>query len=403
MKVLQINSVCGIKSTGRICTDLADVLTDNGHECKIAYGREIVPEKYREYAVKIGSDFDVNMHVLNSRLFDSSGWGSKHVTKKFIKWVMEYNPDIIHLHNIHGYYINIEILFNYLAEIEKPVIWTLHDCWSLTGHCVYFTAHGCDKWKGGCYKCDQMKTYPKSYIGDNSKKNWNIKKNLFTDIKNMTLITPSTWLANVVKESYLNKYPIEVIPNGIDINTFKLTPSDFRRKYNLENKIIILGVASIWDERKGLYDFIELSKKITEEYIIVLIGLSKNQLKALPVNIIGITKTNNITELAEIYTTADVFINFSKEETMGLVTVESLACGTPVIVLNKTAIPEVVDESCGIIIEDNNIEIVIQSLEHALLLKRDNCIKRAQLYEKQQQYLKYINIYQSMYNSINGE
>ena len=331
MKVLQINSVCGIRSTGRICTDLADVLLQDGHECKIAYGRESVPEKYRKIAVRIGNDLDAKMHALQSRIFDNAGFGSRLATEKFIEWVKEYNPDIIHLHNIHGYYINIEVLFKYLAESNKPVIWTLHDCWAFTGHCAYYSYVKCDKWKTGCFNCPQKKRYPSSLLWDSSKQNWQKKKALFTSVKNMTLVTPSKWLANEVKKSFLSNYPMKVIANGIDLDVFKPTPSDFKEKNGLVGKKIILGVASSWSECKGLKDFIELSKILDEKYKIVLVGLSGNQIKELPENVMAISRTNNVKELAEIYTAADIFFNPTYEDNFPTVNLEAQACGTPVI------------------------------------------------------------------------
>ena len=331
MKVLQINSVCGIRSTGRICTDLAEVLEQSGHECKIAYGRETVPEKYQKYAVRIGTDMDVKIHALQSRIFDNTGFGSKKATEKFIEWVKEYDPDVIHLHNIHGYYINIEVLFNYLAEADKPVIWTLHDCWTFTGHCAHYSYVKCEKWKKGCEKCPQKKEYPSSLILDSSKKNWERKKDLFTSVKNMTFVTPSRWLANQVEQSFLRKYPVKVIPNGLDLNVFKPTPSDFRNIHNLEGKKIILGVASAWGPRKGLDDFVELSKILGENSKIVLVGVTAKQKKELPKNILAIERTNSVKELAEIYTAADVLFNPTYEDTYPTVNLEAQACGTPVV------------------------------------------------------------------------
>lgn len=331
MKVLQINSVCGIRSTGRICTDIADVLTANGHECKIVYGRETVPEKYKKYAVRIGSNTDVKLHALESRLFDNSGFGSKKETNDFIKWVKEYDPDVIHLHNIHGYYINIEILFNYLKSCNKRIIWTLHDCWPFTGHCSYFTMVKCEQWKAHCSYCVQKHCYPSSILADHCKSNFERKRALFSGIKDMTLITPSKWLADLVSESFLKKYPVKVIHNGIDLSVFKPTESDLRKKYGLTDKKVILGVASVWDERKGLDDFIKLSDLLDRQYQIVLIGLSDRQLKKMPDNVIGIKRTDSVTELAQWYTTADVFINLTYEDNYPTVNLEAQACGTPCI------------------------------------------------------------------------
>lgn len=333
MKVLFINSVCGIGSTGRICTDLAQQLEAEGHEVKIAYGRNgIVPEKFQKYAVRIGSDWDVRIHGMKARLFDAMGLGSREATQKFIKWVEEFNPDIIHLHNIHGYYINIEILFKYLKTCGKKIIWTLHDCWTFTGHCAYFDFYGCDKWISGCKgTCACKKDYPATLLLSRAEENYQIKKSLFTGINNLTIVTPSQWLASLVKKSFLSEYNVKVIHNGVNTDVFKPTPSEIKSIYSIGNKKIILGVASIWDRRKGLETFIELSKQIEDDYKIILIGLNKEQIKKLPNVIIGIERTNNTKELAEFYSAADVFLNPTLEDNYPTTNIEAIACGTPVI------------------------------------------------------------------------
>ena len=328
-----INSVCGVGSTGRICTDLAQQFEDAGDEVKIAYGRSsTAPDKYKKYAVKIGNGFGVKLHAFKTRLTDKHGLGSKCATKKFLKWADEYNPDLLWLHNIHGYYINYELLFDWIkSRPDMQVKWTLHDCWAFTGHCSYFDMAKCEKWKSHCEKCVQKRRYPESFVKDNSKQNFDRKKEAFIGVKNMTLITPSKWLADLVKQSFLSEYPVEVVYNTIDINIFKPMPSDFREKYNLEDKKIILGVASVWDERKGLNDFIKLSEMLGGDYKIVLVGLSEKQLKTIPENILGIERTNSVQELAEIYTAADVFLNLTYEDNYPTVNLESQACGTPCI------------------------------------------------------------------------
>lgn len=345
MRVLLINSVCGIRSTGRICTDLAQKFEEEGHEVKIAYGRvDEVPQQFQKYAVRIGNDLDLKIHALRTRILDEHGFGSKRATKEFLEWAEQYNPDLVWLHNIHGYYINIEMLFDWIkSRPNMQVKWTLHDCWAFTGHCSHFSVVQCDQWKTQCVSCVQRDRYPASKFKDNCCLNFERKKAAFTEVSNMTLITPSKWLANLVRESYLKEYPIEVQYNTIDYNIFKPTESDFRNKYNLEGKKIILGVASTWDDRKGLNDFLELSGLLDEQYIIVLVGLSEQQITKLPENIIGITRTNNAEELASIYTVATVFVNPSREETFGLTTVEAIACGTPVIVYKGTACEEIIE------------------------------------------------------------
>lgn len=330
MKVLMINSVCGIGSTGRICTDIADELTENGHECKIAFGRKAAPERYQKYAYRITSDGGVKINALKARLFDNEGFNAVGTTKKLISFIEEYNPDVIHLHNLHGYYLNVEVLFDYLKKADKKVIWTLHDCWAFTGHCANFQYPVCDKWKTGCSDCERKTKYPKSFV-DKSKKNYNAKKRVFCGVKNLTVVTPSEWLARLVKESFLGQYPTKVINNGIDTSVFRPTESDFKERNGLKDKKMILGVANVWDEFKGINDFIGLSKKISDDYRIVLVGLDEKQLGMLPENILGITRTNNTKELAEIYTAADVLFNPTYEDNYPTVNLEAQACGTPVV------------------------------------------------------------------------
>lgn len=330
MKILLINGVCGIRSTGRICTDLATALEEQGHEVRIAYGRETVPEEFNRFAVKIGSDFDVKLHALKARLFDGCGWGSIRATKRFIKWVKEYNPDIIHIHNIHGYYINIEVLFDYLRTCGKRIIWTLHDCWAFTGHSAYCDAANCERWIYGCYDCPNMREYPASFV-DKSSENWERKKRLLSDIPNLTIVTPSEWLAGLVKKSFLSQYPVTVIHNGIDTSQFYPMKNDFREFYNIESKYILLGVATVWNEMKGFSDYIKLADMLDDDYLIVMVGLTKEQIKHLPSNILGIERTNSIKELASIYSSADLYLNLSYCENYPTVNLEAIACGTPVI------------------------------------------------------------------------
>ena len=374
MKVLQINSVCGIGSTGRIATDLYKVLEEQNHECKIAYGRGSAPQNID--SIKIGSTIDNYFHVFKTRVFDKHGFGSVNATKKFIEEIKDYDPDIIHLHNIHGYYLNIEVLFKYLKEADKPVIWTLHDCWPFTGHCSYFEYVECEKWKSSCENCVQ-------------------KKELFTSVKNMTIVTPSKWLSKIVKESFLGKYPIEVINNGIDLDVFKPTDSNFRDKNNLNNKFIVLGVANIWVEKKGLKYLTELEKNLNDDYKFVIVGVDEKKKNELSKNIIAITRTNNVKELAEIYTAADVFVNPTLEDNFPTTNLEALACGTPVLTFETGGSVECVDEKCGAIVPKKELENLKQQI---IKIKENNfdsadCIKKSKKYDKRKRYDDYIRIY----------
>jgi len=352
MKYLFINSVAGFGSTGRIAAEKCRELMKEGNQCVLAFGRnkancDDIP------TVQIGSSLDYKLHGVRCRLLDDHGFGSKGATKRFLAWVKQYDPDVIWLHNIHGYYIHIGLLFEYLRSCGKKIIWTLHDCWAFTGHCAYFDFAGCGKWKTGCYNCPQKGSYPASLGLDGSRSNYRKKKTLFTGISDLHLVVPSHWLENRVKQSFLQEYPVEVVYNTVDREVFKPTPGDFRERCGLQQKKIVLGVASSWDDRKGLYDFFRLREMLDESYAIVLVGLSEKQMQEVPSGILGIRHTNSPQELAQIYTAADVFVNPSREETFGLTAVEARACGTEAVVYKNTACEEIADKLGGVAVEQN--------------------------------------------------
>ena len=399
MKVLELNSVFGIRSTGRICAGIADLLQEKGDECKVGYGRCEVPEQYAHIAVPVGGKLDTALHGLSARLFDNAGFGSKIATRKFLKWVDTYKPDIIHLHNIHGYYLDVEALFSYLKEKDIPVVWTLHDCWAYTGHCSHFASVGCEKWKTQCEQCPLRRAYPSSWLLDNSHKNYCRKKQLFSGVKNMQIVTPSEWLSGCVQQSFLSAFPVHTIQNGIDLETFCPRESDFAHRYGLENKKIVLGVASAWSEHKGLSAFYRLADLLGEEYQVVLVGLEPQQIKKLPGNVLGIHRTNNAQQLAQLYSAAYVHVSMSREETMGMTLIEANACATPVIAFDSTALPEIVTEETGIVVKTFTAQAVAEAIMENDFSKEkygQACIAHAQKFEKKKMYLKYIELYRSM-------
>lgn len=283
MNYLIINSVCGIGSTGRICLNIAKEIEATGNNVRIAYGRGTVPKEAQKYAVRIGTELSWRVHAIKTRLFDLHGFSSSKATIDFLKWADEYKPDVIWLHNIHGYYINIEILFAWIKKHPSiEVKWTLHDCWAFTGHCSHFSFVKCNQWQKECTNCPQRRSYPKNILFSDISKNFKRKKIAFSGVKNLTLITPSKWLADLTRNSFLNVYPVKVEYNTIDNNIFKPTYSDFRNKYGLQNKYIILGVANNWDERKGIQDFYKLAQMLNDSYVIVLVGLTKKQINEVP-------------------------------------------------------------------------------------------------------------------------
>lgn len=392
MKILQISTTCSTGSVGRIEVDIYKLLKQKGHDCMIAYGRGLPPNNVN--TMRIGNDWDIWKNGLRTRCTDQEGLGSQKATKEFINKIKKYDPDIIHLHCLHGYYINIEILFNYLKEANKKIVWTYHDCWAFTGHCTHFDYIGCDKWKKGCNNCPQKKEYPKSVFFDNSKQNYQKKKALFTSVKDMTIVTPSYWLASLVEASFLSKYPIETIHNGIDLEVFKPTESDFRQRYSCEDKTIVLGVANRWGKRKGLDAFLQLSKKLSKEFQIVLVGLSKKQVKELPENIVKIERTNSTKELAEIYTAADVFVNPTLEDSFPTTNLEAQACGTCVITYNTGGSPESLSYGNGIIVKKENINQLKKKIIESNAKRRN--IRLTSEYDKNINFAKYLQLYKKI-------
>ncbi len=343
------------------------------------------------------------MHGLRTRILDRHCLGSKAATIKLIKKIKETKPGIIQLHHLHGYYINIEILFEYLASASIPVVWTFHDCWSMTGHCCHSEFVGCQKWKTECNHCPQKREYPASLFFDRSKENYYLKKRLFNSVKDMTIVAVSKWLDSVIRESFLGNIKRRVIYNGIDIDVFKPENSIniIKDKFKKDNRFVLLGVANKWSTRKGYNEFIELSKNIEEDTVIVLIGLSNSQIKGLPKNIIGLNKTESQKQLRDYYEAADIFLNLSVEESFGLTTAEALACGTPAIVYNSTAGPEIVDVQTGLVVERQNMESLLKAIDVIKMIGKasfsKSCRERVvKFFNKEERLYEYFELYKGL-------
>ena len=401
MRVLQLNTVCGFTSAGRIASDIDGILKEKGYESYIAFGRG-TPMNC-DTPIRIGTKWDTYAHVVLTRIFDKHGLGSKRATREFLGVVEELDPDIIHLHNIHGYYLNVELLFDYLKVADKPVVWTLHDCWPFTGHCSHFDYIGCNKWRTQCFDCPQKNQYPSSKFLDNSKNNFSRKKVAFTGVRNMTIVSPSQWLAGLVRDSFLNEYPVKVINNGIDLDLFKPAKGRFRKRYGLEDKFVILGVTNVWTDRKGLLYFTELAGRLYQDEAIVLVGLTEKQKSFLPPNIIGIKRTNSVEELAEIYSDADVFINLTLEDNFPTTNLEALACGTPVITFDTGGSAESIDKTCGFIARQGSLDDTLNFIrivkKNRKKVYEENCLNRARrLYDKKDRFADYISMYERILN-----
>lgn len=333
MKILIVNSVCGSGSTGRLCAALARRLTAEGHEVRVAYGRaSTVPDELKACAMRIGTPGDVLLHGLRARLFDGQGFGSRRATRAFLREAERFDPELLWLHNLHGYYIDIEQLFAWIkARPQMVVRWTLHDCWAFTGRCSHFNKCGCTRWKTGCGSCPQKAKYPAVWGLDRSAANWRRKREAFSGVRHMTLLCPSEWLAGLAKQSFLGQYPVQVVPNTVDRAVFHPREGDFRRRYGLENEKLLLGAAAHWYDGKGLEDFVRMAALLPEGWRIVLLGLTRRQRRRMPGRVLALGPVSDPRELAAIYSCADVFVNPSYEDTYPSVNLEALACETPVV------------------------------------------------------------------------
>ena len=350
MKIVQINATCGSGSTGKICAEISKVLMAQNTENYILYSHR--SNGYGQ-GIACSNYWYIRLQSLRSRILGNYGFNSIKATERMIQELDRLKPDVVHLHNIHGHDCDLNRLFTYFRENRVKLIWTFHDCWAFTGYCTYFTMSGCDQWRTECCKCVQRQEY--SWFFDRSKRIFNRKKALFHDL-DLTIVTPSQWLADLVKRSFLKDYEVNVIHNGIDLQVFQPTKSSFRAKHHLNGKKIILGVAFGWEKRKGLDVFSHLAQQLDDSYQIVLVGTDTVVDKQLPSNILSIHRTQNQKELAEIYSAADVFVNPTREDNYPTVNMEAIACGTPVITFRTGGSPEMLDNSCGLVVDCDDID-----------------------------------------------
>lgn len=401
-RLLQIDSCLGVLSTGRISEGIAKIALEQGWECFIAHGARYVGNTIQT-AYQIETRLGEYFHFAKSFLFDAHGLGSVKATKALIQYVKTIKPDVIQLHCIHGYYLNYKLLFEYLSYAKIPVVWTQHDSWAFSGHCSYSGFANCEKWKSECFNCPLRNRYPRSLI-DMSRRNYRLKRQLFTSVGNLTIVSVSRWLDSVVGESFLKRYPRSVIYNGIDTTVFRRYTESVKKKHNIEKSHFLLAVSSAWSEEKGLNDYINLSALLPDDYCIVLVGVNDSLRHRLPKQIVSIPRTDSKQELAALYSNADFVTSLSYCETMGLTVAEGMACGTPAIVYDNTAQPELITPEVGYVVKTGDyvriIDIVKNSTlqgEGNLIRTRAACIDRAKNhFSADRQYEKYLDLYNSL-------
>lgn len=410
-KLLQIGSSLNCGAPGKIAEQIGLLAMSRGWDVYMAHGvRHSNPSLLK--TIPMVTPHEERVHALYSLLLDRHGLGPDGKTKQLVEWIKEYKPDVIHLHNIHGYFLNYKTLFKYLVSTDIPVVWTLHDCWPFTGHCAYFDTVDCMRWKNGCYDCLLRKDYPKSMLIDRSKKNYELKKRLFTGLKNCVMVPVSDWLGNITKESFMRTYPVHVIHNGIDLNVFRPVKTDLRQRLGIvPDKIVVLGLAAPWVPRKGYNDMIRISEE--KDFQVVMVGVSVEQKETLPKNIIAIPRTSNQQELVEYYNMADVFVNPTYSDNFPTTNLEALACGTPVITYRTGGSPEAISDvenvkivkdgvECyptGMVVEQGDIAGIVDAIreQHAHPLSTDDCRKRAEIYfDKDKCFEKYIELYENL-------
>lgn len=402
-KLVQFNPVANWGSTGRLTEDIGDVVMASGWESYIAFGRQFNPSK--SHLLQVGGKWSVLSHTLKTRLFDRQGFGSYCATKKLLKQFDEIKPDVFQFHNLHGNFLNLPLVLKYATEKNIPIVWSLHDCWSMTGHCSHFISIGCEKWKTGCYKCPLKRKYPNSWLIDSSKRNYREKKALIQAVPRLTIISGSEWLAGIARESYFKGRDIRVIPDGIDTDIYqpRNNGDEIRKRLGLEGKFVIVATGTDWNEDKGLSDYGKLKKMLSEDYAIVLVGMNEEALAMVPEGVIGLPRTKSPQELSEYYSMADCVMSLSKRESFGLTPVEGFACGTPAIVYDTTALPELITPETGFVAKFLDVADVKEKVElmrekgKAFYTKKCREIAEDK-YDRRKCYHDYMEVYETLLN-----
>lgn len=395
MNIAFINAV-PYGSTGRIMFQLADALKKEGHRTLCTAGFTWVRPERDDFFLT-SSIFEKTAHTYLARLTGRIGTYSRRATKRLLKRLDDFSPDVIHLHNLHGWFINLPMLFDYIKAHDIRTVWTLHDCWAFTGHCPHFDACGCEKWKSGCHHCSQHRAYPQSRA-DASQTMYKLKRDWFTGVRDLTIVTPSRWLAGLVTESFLKDYPVRVIPNGIDLRVFCPREGEMTERWRDPDRHTLLGVSYAWDEKKGLDVFCKIRERLGEDYRILLVGTDEQVRKTLPAGITPIDRTQNARELAELYTLATLFVNPTREDNYPTVNMESLACGTPVLTFATGGSPEIADDTCGESVPKNDVDALearIRAICEQKPYSEAACLKRARAFDEAGAIRAYLDLYRS--------
>ena len=405
MKLLQINPVVRENtSTGKIMRGIGDLAISSGWESYIAYSRArdgIIPHTSK--LIPVGDKADLAIHALETRLLDAHGLASKRATRELIRRIEDISPDIIQIHNVHGYFLNYPMLCDFLGESGIPVVWTAHDCWLFTGHCYHYSSAGCYRWKTGCYSCPLKTSFPASWLLDRSDRNYELKKKSLTGMKNLHLVAASEWMKKEMSESFLSGVPCTVIHNGIDLYVFKPSNNEQTKgKYGINTPHYVIAVASIWLKEKGFDDLMRLAGILDEDNTLVMVGrMTKKQEKVLPGNVIHIPRTSDATALAELYSGAVAFLNPTWQDNYPTVNLEAIACGTPVITYRTGGSPESVTDKTGFIVEQGDIDGIAKIINNIIgnnsYLYGLNCREYALAhFDKEKCFREYIDLYESL-------